>query len=252
MTKLHELLAVEKPLENQATACRAELMGTFEKKRHHFAKTIKTFTSLEENAIPVTEEQSDIQTTVSKEIKWISDKLIKAIDAGHQIDVSNTVAKQDVVLESGNILLKDVPATSLLQLEKRLGEVAQLIKAIPTLDPAKGFLLDTAAGDGIFKAREITKTRTSMVPEVISLAAATKEHKEQVQLIQKQVPIGTIQEQEWSSLITIAQKGQLLDNIEEVQRAVKKARARANETPIDVSATKIGKRVFDYIFMPVQ
>jgi hypothetical protein len=60
-------------------------------------------------------------------------------------------------------------------------------------------------------------------------------------------PIGTLVTQEWSSAITVAAKGDLLDRIEEVLRAVKKARARANELELDVRENKIGAALMKYI-----
>ena len=48
MTKLHELLAVQGNLSGQATKKRTDLTATFEKKRHLFEETRKTFTPNEE------------------------------------------------------------------------------------------------------------------------------------------------------------------------------------------------------------
>ena len=44
MTKLHELLAAETNLENQANKCRTDLVGTFQNKRHHFEEKKEVFT----------------------------------------------------------------------------------------------------------------------------------------------------------------------------------------------------------------
>jgi len=251
MAKLHELLAVEGNLENQANKTRSELASTFEKKRHLFGEKRVTFTASTEGAQPVTEEQSDIQTTVAKEITWISTILAKALDASHQIDIANTVAKADVVTEDGETILKDMPATSLLQLEKRLKEVHDLVVAIPTLDPARGFKQDEQREKGIFKAREINKTRTKKTARPLVLYEATKEHPAQVKEIVEDLPIGAILEQEWSSLITPATKADLIDRCDILLRAVKKARARANELDTDVATNKIGKKLLEFIFHPL-
>ena len=85
-----------------------------------------------------------IQTTVQKELGWIKGHMAKALDASFQVAEANTKARADVVLEddAGTVLLKDVPATALLELEKRAVEIQQLVASIPTLDPAKGFTPD--------------------------------------------------------------------------------------------------------------
>ena len=251
MTKLHELLAVQGNLRGQAEKKRTDLKETFEKKRHLFEETRKTFTSNDELSQPQVEEQKDIQSTVISEIDWIKPSLAKALDVAYQVDVANTEAKADVVTEDGDILLKDVPTTTLLQLEKRVAEWKDLIDTIPTLDPAKGFQPDEARGRGYYKARDVTKPRTKKAPEVITLAPPTNEHPAQVQLLQIDKPIGTILEQEWSSLITPAMKADLLDRVETLMRAVSKARAKANEHAIDVADKKIGAELLDFVFQPL-
>lgn len=245
--KLHELLALEGPLENQANTCRGELAATFEKKRHLFEEKRSVFISLAEGAPAVTEAQSDIQSTIQKELDWIQGFLVKSWDASYQVAEANTQARADIVLEDGTTLAKDVPATALLELEKRCAEVLALVKAVPTLDPAKGFTPDSDRGPGYYKAREVRKNRTQKVKEVIVLYPATPEHPAQTQLIDKDVPTGTLQEQEWSALITPAAKAELIGRAEMVSRAVRQARSRANDVTVDTSK-KIGKALLSYIF----
>lgn len=247
MSKLHELLAVESDLRAQAESCRTDLKNTFEKKGHHFTKKVVTFKSNEEGKPDKVESQLNLQTSVRKELEWIAEKMAKAINAGHQIDVANTAAVADVVLEDGTILLSVMPSTALLRLEHRIIEVRDLVHAIPTLDPAKGFEPDASEGVGVFKAREVTKIRTQKVQKHIVVVQPTKEHPAQVAVTSEDVPLGEIHELEWSSLLTVADKGDMLDRVEAVIRAVKKARARANELELDASKNKIGNAVLNYV-----
>lgn len=251
MAKLHELLAVGTNLDNQTSKTRADLKNTFDKKRHLFEQKLVTFKSNEEGVAAVTESQSDIQSTVSKELEWITGIIARSIDVGHQVDVANTQAKADIVTENDEVIAKDVPATSLLQLEKELKEFHALLNTIPTLDPAKGFSQDEAREKGIFKARDVNKVRTKKSAKPIVLFPATKEHPAQTQMIAEDIPTGTIVEQEWSALLTPSMKGDLIDRVEVLTRAVKKARARANELEIDVAGHKIGKKLLDYILQPL-
>jgi hypothetical protein len=138
MAKLHELLAAENPLKSQAVQVRSDLITTFEKKRHLFGRKIVTFTPSADGAQMVTEEQSDLQSTVKKELAWIKGLWAKALDAAYQVAETNTKARADVIIDDGTILLKDVPATALLELEKRADEIHILVSSIPTLDPPKG------------------------------------------------------------------------------------------------------------------
>jgi hypothetical protein len=247
LPKLHELLAVESPLKGQADKCRNELSSTLEKKRHLFSERLVTFHSNEEGKPAATEEQSALQSTIHKELSWISGIWSKALDGAHAIAEANTKARADVVLEDGTVLLTDVPATSLLELEKRATEIQELIVAIPPLDPAKGFTPDATRGVGIFQAREDVRTRGKKVQRALVLYEATKEHPAQVKEISVDEPVGEIRTKEWSGLITTGEKADMLDRIEQLARAIKRARSRANNTEVG-SAKSIGAILFSYAF----
>lgn len=251
MPKLYELLAVYESTTGQASKVRGELSATFDKKRHLFEGRKKTFRPSAENAEPVVEAEQEIQSTVAREIRWLSGYLAKSTDVAYQIDVANTEAKSDVVDEDGTVLLKDVPATTLLQLAKRVVEWKDLILAIPTLDPAKGFVEDKAHGAGHWAAREVVKPRTMKTKKVYVKYEATKEHPAQTELLDADVQIGTTLEQEWSGLITPSRKAELLDRVEVLHRAVTKARSAANALTIDTSDKKIGATLLDYVFKPL-
>jgi hypothetical protein len=249
MSKLHELLAVDSNMKKQAESTRADLMNTFDKKKNHFTERIVTFEPIGDGAPPPsTEEQLDLQTTVAKELAWISDHLARSIDVSYQVAEANTSARADVVLETGEILLKSMPATSLLELEKRAAEVREFVGAIPTLDPAKGFQPDASRGANIYVARDSVRVRTAKIQEPLTLAPATDKHPAQVQLVSKDVPTGNVKTREWSGMLTTAQKGDMIDRVEALARAIKKARARANEAEIDPASYKIGKTLLSYVF----
>lgn len=90
MPKLHELLAVEGNLEQQANKVRADLIGTFEKKRHLFEEKRIVFTPSVETEKETVEAQSDIQSSVAKELVWISGHIAKSLDASYQVAEANT------------------------------------------------------------------------------------------------------------------------------------------------------------------
>jgi hypothetical protein len=250
MPKLHELLAVNNNLATQLEKTSGELRETFEKKRHHFTEQVVTYHPFGEDGQGEVEKKLDLQTTVPSELAWISDFIVKAFDVSHQINVANTQAKADVKLEGqDDPLLVGVPAETLLQLEKRLVEVQNLITAAPTLDPAKGFRPDPDRGKFVYKAFEDTKTRTKKTKRAIVLYDATKEHPAQTQLIDEDVPVGKIITHEWSGMITPADKADMLARVETLIRAVKQARSRANDIDCDVASARmhVGRRLMDFI-----
>lgn len=249
MPKLHELLAVEGQLRGQAQATRTELRATFTNKRHLFEEKRVTFTPAEDGAQPISEQQSDLQSKINDELAWIAGIWSNAIDVSLQVADANQRARADIVLDDGSTLLTNVPAVALLELEKRAAEIHELILAIPTLDPAKGFVIDTDRGAGVYKAREVVKTRTKKAQRPLVLFPATKEHPAQTQIISEDVAVGRVLEQEWSGLITPAEKGILLERAEALARAVKKARMRANDVEIqNADLRTAGDKIFGYVF----
>lgn len=245
--KLHEELAVEGNHESQWMKCQAELIETFNKRRHHFEEKKITVFPLGEGQQPTIEGQSDIQTTVDKELKWISEFIVKAWDSSYRVAEANTSARADIVLEDGTVLVEQVPATALLELEKRVNNLQTLITNIPTLDPARGFRPDADRGNGIFQAREVTKPRTRKEKKILIKYEATKEHPAQTEVIEQDTVVAKIQEQEWSSLITPARKSELLTRVEVLARAVRRARSRANEVPVNRDA-KIAEKLLSFVF----
>ena len=106
------------------------------------------------------------------------------------------------------------------------------------------------SSDGtIYKAkRDVVSYLTKKVPVYQVVVNATPEHPAQVKELSLDKKIGVVVTQEWSSLITVSAKGDMLDRVEELLRAVKKARARANEMEVDVRQNKIGDSVLNYVF----
>jgi hypothetical protein len=250
MAKLHELLAVESNLKGQAEKCRTDLQHTFANKKHLFGMKIVTYTPDAEGQLPETREQSDIQTTVRKEIDWLKPIAMRFIDVAYAIDMANTRAKADIITEDGTTIAKDVPTTALLQLEKRVREMLEFAKTIPTLDPAKGFTQDSARETGVYVAREVKKTSTQKKDKYITITPATDKHPAQVAKETVDERVGVILEQEWSAMLTPADKAKFLERGEDLLRAVSRARSRANGEEIDPTVNKIGGALLDYIFQP--
>jgi len=247
MSKLHELLAVEGNLKGQAEKVRNELKATFHGKRHLFGAKVVTFHPIEEGKPSETEEQLDLNTTVPQELKWIRGIIGNALDVSYQVAEGNTKARADITLEDGTTLLSGVPATALLELEKRVNEIHELVTSIPTLDPAKGFKQDPNKGNDVYVARDDTRQRTKKIVRPIVLYPATPEHPAQTQLVSEDVPSGRLVTQEWSGLIHPVAKADMLERVEVLRRAVKKARAKANETEVK-DVQRVGDALLTYVF----
>lgn len=248
--KLPELLAVETTLHGQAETTRTDLIKTFTSKRHLFESRNVVFSPFVETAeLPTREEEhGTLNSTIARELTWITPILTKAIDVGLAVDRTNQSAQADLTLEDGSVLLKNVPTTALLGLGHRASEIASLIEAIPTLDPAKGFEPDPDMGTDVMKARPIVRTRTEKKSNIpLTISAATDKFPAQVTLVSEDIKVGTVTTTEWSGLITSAAKAEMLSRIEELKRAIKQARQRANDREADQSSL-VGQRLCDFVF----
>jgi len=250
--KLHEVLAINNQVLGQAKTAMADLTKTFTTKKHsHFSRKIVTFRPNTEGREPVVEQQQELQTTVRRELTWLGRMLAKAMDTGFSVDEANSTARASVVLDNGKVFLTDVPATGLLRMHNHLNNLFTFVATIPTLDPAQGFVLDpqeSVEGDPIYRAQEVIKPRMDKVFSPVVMYAATDKHPAQVKELMLDKPIGTVQTLEWSGLITTAAKGDMLARVEELQRAVKQALARANDMTVPTGVGGVGEQVLAYVF----
>jgi hypothetical protein len=144
----------------------------------------------------------------------------------------------------GHVLLKDVPATYLLFLEKQLSDLHTFIGKMSELDPGADWNADP--GTGLYKTDSISTQRTKKVQRPITLYEATKEHPAQTQLITEDVIAGQWLTIKYSGAIAPPRKKQLLARIEKLSNAVKFAREQANAA--EAQDKKLGKDVFDFLF----
>jgi hypothetical protein len=247
MSKLHQLIAVDATLKGKATATLKDLTHTFKSKAHLFSGHKKVFYPSADGQETSVESELAVNTNVPKELEWITAMLAPAFDNAFQIALGNSSAKADVMLSGNVTFLSGIPATALLELDKRLTEIQLFVQAIPTLDPAKGFKPADDQGHGIYEARTEKKARTAKQQKALVLYPATPEHPAQTQLISEDVKVGDLVSQEWSGLITVTAKGDMLDRVEELRVAVKRALSKANDTNVDTNST-IGSKVLGYIF----
>ena len=244
--RIHEVLPVADSLKGQMAKVIADLGSTFKDKRHLFSEQVIQVNPFKETEKSSEERQSTLQSTVPQELKWVSETIAKAIDASMMVDNANTVAKANIELD-GQVLAANVPATSLLELEKSITRVKELINLVPTLDPAKGYT-PCADRDNVFKARDVNKTRTKKEKQVLTLAPATDKHPAQVQVYDADVAVAKLIEQEFSGMVTPQAKADMLGRVEDLIRAIRSARARANNVEVP-QTTKIGQVLLDYVLV---
>lgn len=65
------------------------------------------------------------------------------------------------------------------------------------------------------------------------MVEATKEHPAQVDIVEVDEPVGEIRSYDWTGMLSLGQKAELLEQIDILIEAVKQARSRANEVAVN-------------------
>jgi hypothetical protein len=242
--KLHELLAVEDDLKGTSKKIQSETLATFMKKQDHFTSKAVEFHAVQEGVKPVLEGEIAMVTTVADKLEYYAGATSNYLDAFLQKESTNTAAKADIILDNGDVLAKDVPATALLGLERELGKILDVYSVVPTLEPTTVWAEDSAQGAGIVKNTQ-EKVRTKKVTKPFVLYAATDRHPAQVEKVSEDIVTGSLITITKSSKITPARKSLLMGRVEGLRRSVKKARMRANT--VEHHTLSIGKALFDHI-----
>jgi hypothetical protein len=247
MSKLHELLAVEGDIEGEFKKIVTEAQHTFDKKPNHFFGSIRRLEMFkeEDQSKSGLEEHQEMVTTVYEKLKYTSSSIERYFDALLQKERTNQDAKADLVV-NGVLLAKDVPATFLLGLESRLKIVRSVYQAIPTLPPGYKWERDEAQGKGVYRqSHPEEKFKTAKTFKHKILYEATDKHPAQIEKWEENENVGKYITEKWCGMISSAEKSVLLNRIDKLIRATKKARQRANTAA--VVKLKIGDDIIKYI-----
>ena len=169
-----------------------------------------------------------VALTIPDALRQAMEYAIPAIDAVATNDATNQHANASVLLPDGTELLKDVPVSHLLWLEKYLAEWRKFISVLPVLNPTKRW---TLGDSGIYRSdpEERGSTAKRVVPLV--LHPGTDKHAPNVQPIEDTLPTGHYTSIALSGAIYPSRKRELLDRFDMVINAVRDAASRANQAP---------------------
>jgi hypothetical protein len=244
VAKLNQILAIEKGIKTRVYAEFTELHQATQKAplMNGFHKS---YQPRDEDGETYPSEAQKVQHNASEVLERVAKSLAELFDITATKDWTNCNARADVVVD-GQALLKDVPATYLLFLEKQLSDLHTFVGKMTELDPGSDWSVDP--GTGLYKTDTTLTQRTRKVQRPITLYEATKEHPAQTQLITEDVIAGTWMTIKYSGAMPAPRKKQLLARIEKLSNAVKFAREQANAA--EATDKKLGKEVFDFLFGP--
>lgn len=185
-----------------------------------------------------------MQVTTSDIIGEVRKSLVEMYDLVATQDYANCEARADVVV-GGSALLKQVPVTHLLFLEKQVTDLETFVGKLPTLDPGEQWVFDNAAGCWATKPSE--STRTKKVPKAFIKYEATKEHPAQVETFNEDVVVGTWKTVKFSGAVPAKERNDMLERVRAVKEGVIKAREEANGMEVK-TIDKQGETLLGYVF----
>jgi hypothetical protein len=246
MAKLHELLAVEKDRSGVANKVMEEAKGVFKAGAHYFGH-VKATTFFEDPTSQLGRtEVKIVDDTVPSKLDYVGNVLRRLLDLMYQIDLSNTEAKADLVV-NGVTFAEGVPAGFLMILERKLTDVRGVYEMIPTHPPGIDWQADpTQRLPNV--AKSVPPIVTFLTQKKIDFAvpvAATEHHPAQIKEVTKDERVARVEETKYTGTISAADKSEMLRRLDMVIAGTKRARQRANGAV--ASDKKIARKLLAFI-----
>lgn len=244
MTRLNQVLAASQGVAARTDSRWMEILNTLGKEPLLSGIT-RRYRPKVDGGEQLSPEDKSVQVRTHEQLDHLDALLTRLWDVTATKDAANTEAKADVNLPGrDDPVLRDVPVTTLLFLEKQLGELRDFLRKLPVLDPAYDWSWND---DARAYATPVTTTNRVVQKAVpVVLYPATEQHPAQVQLAQEAEIVGYWDKIDFSGKLPGEKVQEMLDRIELVLAAVKTAREAANM--IEVVDRRVAGPLLDYIF----
>ena len=242
MTKLNQIIAVEKGIKSKSYAELTEAHHNVQKQAL-LSGLSRVYLPKDEEGEQLPPESTRVQLKAEEVLRQTTANLTRLFDVTATKDWANCVAKADVVVD-GTTILRDVPVSYLLFLEKQLSDLTTFVKKLPILDAAETWTHDPSTDT--WKTEPVRTLRTKKVPRNHVKAEATEKHPAQVEVYHEDVAIGTWTTTKFSGALPAQRVNELLERVEKLTQAVKFAREEANT--YEVTDQRVGDAVFGYLF----
>lgn len=242
MSKLNQIIAIEKGTKSRTNRDLTDAHHALQKQAL-LSGISRSYKPDAEDGEQLPAEATRVQVRAQELLKKSQDLLTELFDVTATKDEANCHARADVVVDD-KAILKDVPVTTLLFLEKQLNDVHTLVKKLPVLDPSETWKFDP--GQDCYATDPTFTVKTKKVMRNHVKAEATERHPAQVETYSEDVRVGQWKTVKFSGSMPQRTVNEMLERVEKLQKAVKMAREAANLA--DVKSRSIGKDLFGYIF----
>lgn len=240
---LHQLIALIPKVKSrdQATTTKHHQLH---QKRPLFEGQERTYQPLDDEGDRFPSENKRVERRVREALDEVRTSKSDLFNLVRAQDAANTQAKADVSVD-GEVLLREVPVTHLLFLEKQMVDLGTFVSHLPTLTSDVDWTEDENTDQ--FRSQPIETIKTQKVDEPIVLYEATDRHPAQTQLVTRDKPIGRWQTTRFSGALPAAKKREIMERVQQLHNAVVEARERANSFQAEKEIEE-GKAVFDFLF----
>lgn len=242
MPRLNQIIAVEKGVKSKSLADLTEAHHTLQKTAP-LAGIARTYQPKDEEGEQLPPESTKVQVKGEDVLRQVATTLTRLLDVTATKDWTNCVARADVVVD-GQTLVRDVPVSYLLFLEKQLVDLHTFVKKLPILDAAESWVHDDSTDS--WRTEPVRTIRTKKVPRNHVKAEATEKHPAQVEVYYEDVAVGYWTTVKFSGALPAKRINDILDRVLKLQSAVKFAREEANNA--EALDQRVGEAVFGYLF----
>ena len=243
--RLSEIIAVEKGIKNRVNTATSELYKVL-LKTEKFSGYQKTYVAKNEDGDSIPPERKEVELRAEDVLLQDAKLYTELVDVILTKDMGNRVASADVEV-NGTALLSNVPATTLLYLEKLLLDVRSFVERLPVLDAGSIWTYDANAR--LYRSEPSATNRTKKVEKALVLYDAVVRDgvgiPAQTKTTSEDITIGTYTKVEQCGAMPLPRKEKILARVDELLISVRQARTRANT--VEVEQSKIGQVLFDYL-----
>jgi len=243
MPKLNQIIAVEKSVKSKSIQDLTEANHAVQKPAL-LSGISRVYQPKDEEGEQLPPESTRVQVKTEEVLRDMAATITRLFDVTATKDWANCAARADVKVD-GQTLLRDVPVTYLLFLEKQLTELHTFVKKLPVLDAAETWTFDASAD--CYRTEAVRTIRTKKVPRNHVKAEATEHHPAQVEVYYEDIPVGYWSTTKFSGALPAKRVHELADRVEKLQAAVKFAREEANSA--ETTDQRVGDAVFGYLFV---
>lgn len=242
MPQLSQLLAI---YDGRKTRAREAITKGYHqvKRPNLFAGISRTYRPLEDGGETFPSELSPVQLRADEVVEEAISFLAPLFDAVIAMDTTNGVARANVEVD-GVTLLENVPATTLLFLDKQLVDLRTFVAALPVLDPSEEWIKSEIRN--LYETPPVETNRTKKIPKSEIIVPPTDKHPAQVTTWQEDVTVGFWKTVKSSGAKPAHEVTEIIKRIDSLREAVKYAKEKANS--VEVQDAKMGQAVMAYLF----